>query len=124
MTFDRRHKNILFSILLFASLCLLLFAINWDTDFAAAGLTFATDTVAIVVGLFFILLKLLKVTVSRTNFVYSYFGVINLILGLLSFIIMFFYKSFTVGLILLISTQMFIGLFILKDIFRREKLQS
>jgi len=121
MTFDKRHKNILFSILLFVSLCLLLFKINWDTDFAVAGLTFATDTVAIVVGLFFILLKLLKVTVSRTNFIYSYFGVLNSILGFLSLSIMIFYKSFTVGLILLILTQIFIGLFILKDIFRREK---
>jgi len=121
VTFDKRHRNIVFSFLLFTGLCLILFIVKWDTDFAAAGLTFATDIVAIIVGLFFILLKLLKVTVSKTNFIYSYFGVLNLILGLLSFGAIFYYRSFTSGLILLTLTQIFIGLFILSNIFKNEK---
>jgi hypothetical protein len=89
--------------------------------FCSRRVTFATDIVAIIVGLFFILLKLLKVTVSKTNFIYSYFGVLNLVLGLLSFGVIFFYKSFTSGLILLALTQIFIGLFILSNIFKNEK---
>jgi len=121
MTFDKRHKNIILSLLLFTVLCLLVFNIQWDTDFAGAGLTFATDIVAIGIGLLFILLKIFRVTISKTNFIYTYFGVLNLILGLLTFGIIIFYKSFTIGIISLPLIQLLIALFILTDIFKRKK---
>ncbi len=121
MGFDKRHKNIIFSILLFTIFCLILFIVDWDTDFGAAGLTFATEIIAIGVGLFFILLKIFKVVVSKTNFIYSYFGVLNLILGLLAFSIMVFNKSFAIGPIFLPVVELLLGIFILTDIFRRDK---
>jgi hypothetical protein len=124
LTTDKRHRNVFFSVVLFIGLCLISFIVPWDTDFAAAGLTFATEFVAIGVGLLFLFMKILKVTISRTNFFYSYFGVLNLILGLLTLGIMLFYKGFTTVLMLLTLTQLFIGLLILIDIFRRKQLTS
>lgn len=90
MTFDKRHNNIIFSVIVFISISLILVKANWDIDFAAAGLMFATDIVAIGVGLLFILLKILKIKVNKTNFLYSYFGVLNLLLGIITFM----YNSF------------------------------
>jgi uncharacterized membrane protein HdeD (DUF308 family) len=113
VTIDQRHKNSIYSIILFVVLCLIVLAINWDTDFAAAGIIFITTGVGIAVGLIFIILKLFKVTVSKTNFIYNYFGILNLILGLLT--------CFIPGIILLTLTQLFIGLFILYDIFKRQE---
>ena len=114
MKLDQRHRNSIYSIILFVVLCLIVLAINWDSDFAGAGLFFITDIVGIAVGLIFIILKLFKVTVSKTNFIYNYFGVLNLILGLLT--------CFTPGIILLPLAQLFIGLFILHDIFKRQRI--
>ena len=113
MTFDQRHRNTIYSIILFVVLCLIVLAINWDSDFAGAGLAFMTCGVGIGVGLIFMILKLFKVTISKTNFIYNYFGVLNSILGLLTFF-------FT----LLGLAQLFIGLFILYDIFKRERISS
>jgi hypothetical protein len=38
MTFDRRHRNVVYSVSLFAGLCGIVMAVKWDTDFAASGL--------------------------------------------------------------------------------------
>ena len=116
MAFDERHRNSIYSMILFVVLCLIVSAINWDSDFAGAGLIIITVAVGIAVGLFFIVLKLFQVTVSKTNFIYNYFGVLNIILGLVT--------CFIPAIILLSLAQLLIGLFILHDIFKREKTSS
>lgn len=113
MSLDKRHRNSIYSIILFIGLCSIVCAIKWDTDFAAAGIFFITEAVGLVAGLIFIILKLCKVTVSKTNFIYNYFGILNLILGLLTF-----------SIILLALTHLFIGIFILRDIFKRQDISS
>jgi hypothetical protein len=122
MLIDKRHKNILFSILLFTSLCAIVFFIHLDSDFAGAIIIFITYFVSIGIGFLFILLRLFKVTISKTNFIYTYFAVINTILGILTFTIMIFNKSLSVMQTLLTLTQLFIGLFIIIDIFRQKKI--
>ena len=113
MALDKRHKNSIYSIILFIVLCLIVSVINWDSDFAGAGLILITAVVGLVVGLIFVILKLCKVAVSKTNFIYNYFGILNLILALLTFFIIF-----------LALTHLFIGIFILRDIFKGQDISS
>ncbi len=121
MTFDRQHWNVVYSISLFAGLCGIVMAVKWDTDFAALGLAIVTCSVAIAVGLFLILLRICKVNISKTNFIYTYFGVLNAILGLLTLGVILLYQNLTPESIFLILIQVIIAIFILMDIFKKCK---
>ena len=119
MTFDRIHRNTLFSILLFLFFCAILLSINWDTDFAGAGLLFITDFVALLIGLFFVVIKLFKVSIRKTNFIYNYAGTLNIILGCINLIFLI-----SIGLSKLVLfwtlTHLICGIFILHDIFKKD----
>lgn len=120
MIFDKRHKNVTYSILLFSTIWAVIFNIKWDTDFASVGIILATNIISIFIGMFFIILKLFKVTISKTNFIYTYFGVLNLILPIFSLRIIILNKDYTIVLLLLI--QLTIALIILIDIFKNKRL--
>lgn len=119
MTFDRRHRNTLFSILIFLFFCGILLSINWDTDFASAGLLFITDFVGLLVGLFFVIIKLSKVSIRKTNFIYNYAGTLNVILGCTNLI--FLISTGLSKLILFWTlTHLLCGVFIFYDIFKKD----
>lgn len=120
MTFDKKHKNVILSILLFVFLSLFVTNIQWNSDFVGAGLSILTETIAIGIGLLFIVLRIFKVIIRKTNFLYSYFGVLNLLLGLTTFGIIIYHKKFAIGFLTLLLIQLLIALFILLDIFKKE----
>jgi hypothetical protein len=117
MRFDIRHKQTIFSFLLFIVFCFSLNLISWDTDFAGVGLVIVTEAAAILGGTVLILTRLFITPLNR-NFIYNYFGVLNVILFLLVFYIgvhsaIYFIKLSIVNLI--------IGAFIMLDVFYKIK---
>ena len=75
MALDKRHRNSIYSIILFIVLCLIALVINWDSDFAGTGLILMTDAVG-------------------------------------------------PAIVLLTLAQLYIGLFILHDIFKRQRISD
>ena len=120
MKLDSRHRNLFFSVLLFVLLIGAVFLISWDSDFAAAGIFFITDLIALVLGITFIFLKVAKMTIQKTSFIYCYFGVLNSIIAIF-YLTRLIMDVFSVGVLLLTLVHFFIGLYILLDIFRKPE---
>jgi FtsH-binding integral membrane protein len=118
---DQRHKNVLYSAALLIGLCLFVTFFKWDSDFAGSTIVVLTEIVAITGGALFLVLRLFNVQISKTNFIYTYFGVLNLFIGLLAIGFIAIHQNSSSTLIFLCLFQMIIGIYILIDVFRPEK---
>jgi uncharacterized membrane protein HdeD (DUF308 family) len=115
-TFSRRVNNIILSVVLVAGFYILISAIHWDSDFAAAGIAFFINGVAITAGVIYCVLRFFKKSVNKASFAYTFFGVINMIVALIALSVVFVDKGLMATVVILM--QLFIGIFILSDIFR------
>ena len=118
MKLDKRHRNVLNSIFLFLGLSGVTFIIPWDSDFAGAGILFATQIVAIFTAGIFVVMRLSKASISKTNFLYNYVGVLNLILSGLFCIGMIVGKT-QISAVLFLFVHLSLGAFIVIDIFKK-----
>ncbi len=119
LPFDRRHLNSFLSVLLFISLCYVVMLIPWESDFGAAGLVFITEIIGTVIGILYIVLRKFKINIRKTNFIYNYFGILNIVLGLLMIYILGVKSLWYFGY-LLILINFVVGGFILFDIFSKD----
>lgn len=93
--------------------------IPWESDFGAAGLVFITEIIGTVIGILFIVLRKFKINIRKTNFIYNYFGILNIVLGLLMIYILGVKSLWYFGY-LLILINFVVGGFILFDIFSKD----
>ena len=119
MTLDKRIRNTIYSVLIFASLSGLVFIIPWDSDFAGLGIFLITELVGLFMAGLLILLRVMNAGVKKTGLLYNYFGTLNLLLGLILLISSL--KTAGWGRPVLTSLNLIVGIGIIVDIYRPVK---
>ncbi len=115
MTIDKRYKNLIKSILIFITLASLLIFIPWDSDFAGLGILLLSEIVGIFVGVVLFSLSTLKILQNKESLVYNYFGMFNLIVGVILLIIGVLNMNFALPIMMTIN--ILLGILIIWDIF-------
>ncbi len=114
---DKRYRNTIFSILGSFILHGVIYSIYYILPFALVWIFLFADIIGISAGIVLIFLKFKK---KKTNIIYNYFGVFNIISAviLLYFVID---EVKQVSVFALIISGVLVGSVILYDIFKKDK---
>ena len=120
MKFDRRHRSTIISILVIAGLSTISFYIaKSGDDFASKMIVFVTIYTAIIVGILFVITRYANILKTSNWFLYNYFGVLNLFLGIVQLIFTSNKNFETINNITAVL-NVSLGIIILIDIYRRR----
>jgi len=123
-----KNKNILYSFFIVITLAAFIFLISYPDKqglgnfFSATIYYVLTLFVGLGLGIIALLLRLFRIQVNKSNFFYTFAGVLNLSIGILALTLIFFGTITEAYFIKLFLLSLGVGLGIILDLFSNNKI--
>jgi len=123
ITIDIRYKNTIYSLIVIAFLSFMTYAINKrGDDFNANIIILLTEIVGLTMTGLLVILRLFKYIRHKTNFLYNYFGTLNIWIAIFFLISGIVDTRFTLKSVIMLLIHCILGTIIMFDIYKGRKI--